>query len=254
MTADNDAGSESTPGHLPPTHHEPNPDATPASPDPASAHPDGDFLRLEPNPPQPDSAAPESGTPRPKPRASQRKRHSMPSGTEPEQSADGSPGEADLTGSAAGAGRQVVVTSPLEGGTAEGATRSGQHAVDASRLEVTTVRGASETVRHEASSSRVEATTPNSGAGPRESASGWNESSADSRGRDRRQTDRGRRAGDGNRRPVMPEIAPVGVPSEPAPVEVAGWASWLEEGAVAQAVGERRDSGEVDFWRDSEDL
>ncbi|MFE3752828.1 hypothetical protein ACFXO9_00825 [Nocardia tengchongensis] len=254
MTADNDAGSESTPGHLPPTHHEPHPDANTASPDPASAHPDSDFLRLEPSPPQPDSTTPESGTPRPKPRASQRKRHSMPSGPEPEQSADGSPGEADLTGSAAGAGRQEVATSPREGGTAEGATRSGQHAVDASRLEVTTVRGASETVRHEASNSRVEATTPNSGAGPRESASGWNESSADSRGRDRRETERGRRAGDGNRRPVMPEIAPVAVPSEPAPVEVAGWASWLEEGAVAQAVGERRDSGEVDFWRDAEDL
>ncbi|MFE4457963.1 hypothetical protein ACFROC_11465 [Nocardia tengchongensis] len=95
---------------------------------------------------------------------------------------------------------------------------------------------------------------PDTGAGPRESASGWNESSADSRGRDRRETDRGRQAGDGNRRPVMPEIAPVGVPSEPAPVEVAGWASWLEEGAVAQAVGERRDTGEVDFWRDAEDL
>ncbi|MFF0609752.1 hypothetical protein ACFYUD_13875 [Nocardia tengchongensis] len=175
MTADNDAGSESTPGHLPPpTHHEPHPDATTASPDPTSAHPDSDFLRLEPSPPQPDSATPESSTPRPKPRASQRKRHSMTSGAEPEQSADASPGEADLTGSVAGA-RQ-------------------------------------------------------------------------------RETDRGRRAGDGNRRPVMPEIAPVGVPSEPAPVEVAGWASWLEEGAVAQAVGERRDTGEVDFWRDAEDL
>ncbi|MEV0102863.1 hypothetical protein [Nocardia sp. NPDC050789] len=64
-------------------------------------------------------------------------------------------------------------------------------------------------------------------------------------------------AGDGaGRRPVMPEIVPVGAVPEAAtqPVEAAGWASWLTEGAAAEPVSAGRDSGWDDEWRAVEDL
>ncbi|MGW4352828.1 hypothetical protein ACWELJ_12145 [Nocardia sp. NPDC004582] len=53
------------------------------------------------------------------------------------------------------------------------------------------------------------------------------------------------------RRPVMPEIVPGGVAPEARtqPVEVAGWASWLAEGAVAEPVSAGRDSAWDDEWR-----
>ncbi|MEU1429857.1 hypothetical protein ABZ412_22525 [Nocardia sp. NPDC005746] len=64
-------------------------------------------------------------------------------------------------------------------------------------------------------------------------------------------------AGEGvGRRPVMPEIVPVGGLPEARtqPVEVAGWASWLTEGAVAGPVSVGRDSRWDDEWRAVEDL
>ncbi|WP_433672533.1 hypothetical protein ACQP06_13545 [Nocardia sp. CA-136227] len=63
-------------------------------------------------------------------------------------------------------------------------------------------------------------------------------------------------AGEGVRRPVMPEIVPVGAAPEAAtqPVEVAGWASWLTEGAAAEPVSAGRDSEWDDEWRAVEDL